>query len=130
MHPIPALKCGLRNPSFFLNVAKTKNATTRNCNAIAPERCQPLVIARARLIQQDRREGARSARGERKIEQVVEGPKIVSQDRIHQRTHHQISDIPVPQVVEELVGLRSLLPGWGSTAFCGADFRNSRNITK
>ena len=32
------------------------NATTRNCNAIAPGGCQLLEIARVLLIQQDRRE--------------------------------------------------------------------------
>ena len=66
----------------------------------------------------------------RVIEQFVEVPKFVSQDRTQQRTLTQISDTPVPQVVEELVeGLRSLLPGWGSTAFGGADFRNLSNVT-
>ena len=61
------------------------------------------------------------------VEQLVEVPKFVSQDRIQQRTLEQISDTPVPQV-EELVGLRSLLPGC-STALCGGDFRNSRSFT-
>ena len=37
------------------------------------------------------------------VEQLVEVPKFVSQDRIQQRTLEQISDIPVPQVLEELV---------------------------
>ena len=41
------------------------------------------------------------------IEQFVEVPKTVSQDRIQQRTLEQISDTPVPQVVQELVGLHS-----------------------
>ena len=39
----------------------------------------------------------------RMIEQFVEVPKTVSQDRIQQRTLEQISDTPVPQVAEELV---------------------------
>ena len=37
------------------------------------------------------------------LQQFVEVPKTVSQDRIQQRTLEQISDTPVPQVVEELV---------------------------
>ena len=37
------------------------------------------------------------------IEQFVDVPKIVSQDRTEQRTVEQISDIPVPQVVKELL---------------------------
>ena len=52
------------------------------------------------------------------IEQFVEVPKFVSQDRIQHRTLEQISDTPVPQLVEELVGLHSFPPGWGSTPFC------------
>ena len=63
------------------------------------------------------------------IEQFVEVPKFVSPDRIQHRTLEQISDTPVPQVVEELVGLHSFPPGWSSTPFCGADLRNSRNVT-
>ena len=53
----------------------------------------------------------------RVIEQFIEVPKTVSQDRIQKRTLGRISDTPVPQVVEELVGLHSFLPGWGSTSF-------------
>ena len=37
------------------------------------------------------------------VEQLVEVPKTVSQDRIQQRTLQQIPDTPGPQVVEELV---------------------------
>ena len=33
----------------------------------------------------------------------MEVPKIISQDRIQERTVKQIVDIPVPQAVEELV---------------------------
>ena len=36
-------------------------------------------------------------------EQLVDVPKIVSPDRIQQRTLEQTSDIPVPQVVAKLV---------------------------
>ena len=53
----------------------------------------------------------------RMIEQFVEVPKTVSQDRIQQRTLEQNSDKPVLQVVEELAGLHSFHPGWGSTSF-------------
>ena len=35
--------------------------------------------------------------------QLVEVPKIVSQDRIPQRTAEQVMDIPVPRVVEEII---------------------------
>ena len=35
--------------------------------------------------------------------QLVEVPKIVSQDKIQQRTAEQVMDIPVPQVVEEII---------------------------
>ena len=37
------------------------------------------------------------------LEQLVEVPKFMSQDRIQHRTLEQISDTPVPHVVEELV---------------------------
>ena len=37
------------------------------------------------------------------VKQLVEVPKIISQDRIQQRTVKQIVGIPVPQVVEEVV---------------------------
>ena len=51
-------------------------------------------------------------------------PKFVSQDRIQQGTLEQISDIPVPQGSGGARrGLHSFLAGWGSTAFCGADFQ-------
>ena len=48
-------------------------------------------------------------------EQLLEVLKFVSQDRIQQRTRERISDTHVPQLVEELVGLHSFPPGWGST---------------
>ena len=36
-----------------------------------------------------------------RIEETIEVPKIVSQDRIPQRNAEPVMDIPVPQVVEE-----------------------------
>ena len=48
---------------------------------------------------------------------------IVFQDRIQQRTLMQMSDIPVPQVVEALLEKSRLLTGQLSIAFCGAALR-------
>ena len=43
-------------------------------------------------------------------EKLVDVPQIVSTDRIQQRTLEQISDIPVPRVVEELVEVFAVSP--------------------
>ena len=46
------------------------------------------------------------------VGQVTEVPKTVSQDRIQQRSVEQIVDVPVLQVVEELVEVfKDSLPG-------------------
>ena len=63
------------------------------------------------------------------VEQLVEVPKFVFQDRIQRRVE-QISDTPVPQVVGRILGgLLSFLPEQRSTAFCGTDVRNCRHFT-
>ena len=52
---------------------------------------------------------------------------IVFQDTVQQRTLMHISDIPVPQVMEEQVEVfTDLSRDWLSTAFRGADLRTSR----
>ena len=59
------------------------------------------------------------------VEQLVKLPKTESDDRTQQRTAECIVNIPVSQNVVELVEVSRVLPGQDSTAFCGADRRNS-----
>ena len=42
-------------------------------------------------------------------QRTVEGPKIMSQDRIPQQTAEQLVDIPVPQVTEEIIEMFDVL---------------------
>ena len=44
------------------------------------------------------------------VEQRVEVPKIIPQERVQQRTVEQIVDVPVPQVVEEIVEVAKIIP--------------------
>ena len=57
------------------------------------------------------------------IEETIEVPKIVSQDRNPQRTAEQVTDIPVPQVVEEVMEVCKVFSqNQCSTANRGADY--------
>ena len=63
------------------------------------------------------------------IEEVVEVPKIVSQDRIQKRTVEQIVYIPVPQIVEELVeGFKVLSEDRVQQLIVEHDYRNPDNF--
>ena len=56
------------------------------------------------------------------VGQSVKLPSTVSEDRIQERTAERIADIPVPQVVEELVEVSKVFPsGQESAVLCGAD---------
>merc|ERR1712032_363258 len=44
------------------------------------------------------------------VEEIVEIAKIISQERVQQRTVEQVVDVPVPQVVEEIVEIAKIIP--------------------
>ena len=56
--------------------------------------------------------------------QLVEVPKIVSQDKIPQRTAEQVMDIPVPQVVEECIEVFEVFDRDGNGFISAADLRH------
>ena len=56
--------------------------------------------------------------------QLVEVPKIVSQDKIPQRTAEQVMDIPVPQVVEEIIEVYEVFDRDGNGFISAADLRH------
>ena len=56
--------------------------------------------------------------------QLVEVPKIVSQDKIPQRTAEQVMDIPVPQVVEEIIKVFEVFDRDGNGFISAADLRH------
>ena len=41
---------------------------------------------------------------------MVEVPKIITQERVSERHIEQIIDVPIPQLVEELVELMKIVP--------------------
>ena len=66
-----------------------------------------------------------------KAELLAEVPKIVSQDRIQQRTVEQTVDILVPQDVEEPAEFfKTSPPGQSSTAFRRTDHWNPCYLTR
>ena len=56
--------------------------------------------------------------------QLVEVPKIVSQDKIPQRTAEQVMDIPVPHVVEEIIEAFEVFDRNGNGFISAADLRH------